>query len=141
MNYEEIVKQLFEYEIIEDDNYQNYVSQHREYTGSNDNLEGKDFVNNMLHNFSLEKPINDRTTLEDLNKLSNNVKKQIILCQLTLLEVCEEIYGDKKCKRLCLNTIEELLEYAKFYYENSPCSSFYKQNLTESMLIIELKKL
>lgn len=50
--------------------------------------------------------------------------------------------GEVISQELDLHTIDELLEYAHFFYEFSPCSNLYdKHKLTTSMLEIELEKL
>lgn len=130
MNNKEILELLMKYEVVQDK--------------LDTTLTGEDFINDILYNFSQENPINKNTTIDELNKLSNNVKKQVILCHLNdLHKITHPEWG--VISMFDFKSIDEMLEYAKFYYENSEESSVYKESsnykLSKSMLSEELKKL
>jgi len=76
-------------------------------------LDEDDFLKDLLDYISVEPAMDIRVNINDIDQLSDNVKKQILYNTLHL--------GSPEW---FISNIDELIEYGEFYYINSPCSSY-----------------
>jgi hypothetical protein len=94
------------------------IRQLREYSLLNIDIiiDNDNFFTSLFDNCVTYRPMGKFTTTRDVNELSENVKKEVLYQQ----------YIRKNIGFQFLTNIEELLEYAKFYYYNSSLSSRQK---------------